>query len=185
VSAIDRNDMKVVVSAIPFLRGMRASARHFIYTTRDAHERMTVVRESVRHLREGGTVLIFAKGQVEPDPAVLPGALESLEHWSPSLSLLLRQVPEANLLVSIVSGVLAPSCFRHPLVRLRKEQQPRQLLAEFLQVTQQMLLGRRFGLAPAVRFAAPLTAAELGGARDKQATLAAISARARDLLARL
>jgi hypothetical protein len=71
------------------------------------------------------------------------------------------------------------------LVRLRKEQQPRQLLAEFLQVTQQMLLGRRFGLAPAVRFAAPLTAAELGGARDKQATLAAISARARDLLARL
>jgi hypothetical protein len=144
-SAVGRNDLRVLVSDVPFLRHMR--------------------------------------GQVDPDPALLPGAREELQKWSPSLSLFVRQVPETVILVSIVSGVLAPSCFRHPLTRLRKEQRLKQFLAEFIQISQQVLFGRRFGLTPTVRFAEPLTAADLGGGRDAEIARATILARAESLLA--
>jgi len=182
-SCLPRDDLKIVVTDRPFLRGLHAASPHLIYTPRDAEGRMGVVREAVRHLREGGALLIFARGNVEPDPAVVPGAEEALEGWSPSVPLLLRRVPGANLVVTIVSGVLAPSALQHPLARLREGWQARQLLAEVIQVSQQMLLRRLFGLIPTVRFAAPLTAGDVGEGRDAMAALAAIVARARELLA--
>jgi len=182
-AALARDDLKVLASDVPFFRGMYATSPHFIYTDLDPHARMVVVRESERHLRAGGSLLVFASAQVDPDPAFLPGAEQALQEWSSSLSLFLRRVPETKILVTITSGVLSPACFRHPLTRLRKEQRLKQFLAEFIQISQQVLIGRRFGLTPTVRFAKPLTAVDLDGGRDAQATLAALVARARALLA--
>lgn len=182
-SLVPRDDLKIVVTGRPVFRSMYASARHLIYTPFETHERMSVVRESIRHLRAGGALLIFPYGHLEPDPEVLPGADETLQGWSPSLPLLLRRVPETNLLVTIVSGVLAPDCLRHPLTRLRKEPHLQQVLAEIVQISQQMLFGRRFGLAPTVRFAAPFQAADLTPSVDAQAILEAITGRAQKLLA--
>jgi hypothetical protein len=186
-SCLPRDDLKIIVSDVPFFRRLHGTAVHMIYTPppSEPQGRMTVIREGIRHLRAGGALLIFAKGQVEPDPATLPGAEDSIWGWSPSMPLFLRRVPEAKLLVTIVSGVLAPSCLRHPLTRLRKELQYKQVLAEFIQVSQQVLFGRRFGLVPTVRFARPLTLADLGGGRDPHAALQTIVERARGLLAHL
>jgi hypothetical protein len=161
-SALARDDLKIIVSDVPFLRHLVASAPHLIYTTGDARVRMAVTRESMRHLEAGGALLVYATGQVDPDPALLPGARESLQDWSLSLPLFLRRVPEAALVVTIVSGVLAPSCFRHPLTRLRKSQRQRQFLAEFIQIGQQVLFDRRFPLTPTVRFARLLRAGDVG-----------------------
>jgi len=184
-SSVGRDDLKVLVSDVPFLRNMVATSSNFIYTKtdQDAHSRVGAARESVRHLKAGGALLVYASAQVDPDPALLPGAREALQSWSPSLSLFVRQVPETVVLVSIVSGVLAPSCFRNPLTRLRKEQRMKQFLAEFIQISQQVLLGRRFALRPTVRFAEPLTAGDLGGGRDAEAALATVIAQAEGLLA--
>jgi hypothetical protein len=184
-SSVGRDDLKVLVSDVPFLRSMYATSSNLIYTKtdQDAHSRVGAARESVRHLKAGGALLVYASAQVDPDPALLPGAREELQKWSSSLSLFVRQVPETAVLVSIVSGVLAPSCFRHPLTRLRKEQRLKQFLAEFIQISQQVLLGRRFALTPTVRFAEPLSAADLGCGRDAEAARATIIARAEGLLA--
>jgi hypothetical protein len=182
-SCLPRDDLKIMVTDRPFLRGLHAASPHLIYTPRDTEGRMGVVRQAVHHLREGGSLLIFAHGNVEPDPALVPGAEEALEGWSPSVPLFLRRVPGASLVVTIVSGVLAPSALQHPLARLREGWQARQLLAEVLQVSQQMLLRRRFGLAPTVRFAAPLMAGDVEEVPYARAALAAIVARARELLA--
>lgn len=127
--------------------------------------------------------MVFAAGEVEPDPAVLPGAAESLRKWSGSPAWLLRQVPDAVLVVSIASHVLAPSSLRSPLTRLRKERKRKQFLAETTQISQQVLLGRRFGLVPEVRFGRPLTAADLGGGRDLEAARDVIVEHAQRLLA--
>ncbi len=181
-SLLGRDDLKAVVTDVPFLRSMYGTSPHLIYTPKEPHTRMATARESVRHLKVGGALLIFPSGQVDPDPALLPGAQAALQKWSPSLSLFLRQVPEMSVLITIVSGVLAPSCFRHPLTRLRKEQRLKQFLAEFLQISQQVLFGRRFPLIPTVRFAAPLSAAELDRGHDAQATLAGITEQAQTLL---
>jgi hypothetical protein len=184
-SCLPRNDLKVVVTDRPFFRGLHAASSYLIYTPRDTSGRMGVVREAVRHLRSGGSLLIFAHGHVEPDPEVTPGAEEALEKWSPSVPLLLRQVPGASLVITVVSGVLAPSALRHPLTRLREDWQGRQLLAEFVQIAQQVLVRRRFGLVPTVRFGNPLAASDLLAGRDLNAALAAILVRARELLAEI
>jgi hypothetical protein len=181
-SYLGREDLKVLVSDVPFLRSLHATSSHFIYTPSDAHKRMAAIRESIRHLRMGGALLVFASAQVDPDPAFLPGARRALKRWSPSLPLFLRLVPETTMLVTIVSGVLAQSCYRHPLTRLRKEQRLKQFLAEFLQVSQQVLFNRRFGLCPMVQFGQPLTAEVLGNASDTGKALRAIIAQAEELI---
>lgn len=185
-ACLPRDDLKVVVTGRPFFRAMVGTAPHLIYTPPPSSpDRMMVVREAIRHLRAGGALLIFANGQVEPDPAVLPGAEDSLPRWSQSLSILARRVPGVRLLVTVVSGVLAPSCLQHPLVRRRQDLPLKQILAEFLQISQQMVLGRRFGLKPAVRFAEPLLPSEVDGGQEAPAALAAVVARAKGLLADL
>jgi hypothetical protein len=181
-SYLGREDLKVLVSDVPFLRSLHATSSHFIYTPSDAHKRMAAIRESIRHLRMGGALLVFASAQVDPDPAFLPGAHKALKRWSPSLPLFLHLVPETTMLVTIVSGVLAQSCYRHPLTRLRKEQRLKQFLAEFLQVSQQVLFNRRFGLCPMVQFGQPLTAEVLGNASDTGKALRAIIAQAEELI---
>jgi putative hemolysin len=49
-----------------------------IFVDHKAHLNLYVVQSTIRHLRSGGSVLIFPRGRMEPDPAVLPGALESM-----------------------------------------------------------------------------------------------------------
>jgi hypothetical protein len=128
---------------------------------------------------------VYAGGKVEPDPAVLPGAKEALQDWSGSLAWFLRQVPDAVLVVTIVSNVLAASCLRNPVTRLRKEQRRKQFLAETVQVGQQVLLGRRFPLTPEIRFGLPLRSCDLGGGRDAEAARAIIVEQAERLLAEI
>ena len=182
---LGRDDLRVPVSDVPVLRHLRATAPHLIYTHLgdDSHARISAARESVRHLRAGGALLVYAAGKVEPDPAVLPGAREALQDWSGSLAWFSRQVPEAVLVVTIVSDVLAASCLRSPVTRLRKELRRKQFLAETAQIGQQILFGRRFPLTPEVRFGRPLRAEDLGGGRDPEAARAAIVAEAEGLLA--
>ncbi len=184
-SCLGRDDLKILVSDVPFLRSLRASSSHFLYIPGDAHKRMSAIQDSVRHLRAGGALLVFASAQVDPDPAFLPGAYEALQKWSPSLPLFLRLVPETKMLVTIVSGVLAQSCYQHPLTQLRKEQRLKQFLAEFIQVGQQLLFNRRFGLCPMVQFSKPLTAAVLEEAQDARGALDVIIAQAAKLITQL
>jgi hypothetical protein len=168
-SQIQREDLRIIVSDVPILRGMHATSPHFIYVPHDPHVRMAAIRESIRHLKAGGAVLLFASSQVDPDPALLPGAVEALEKWSASAPLLMRQVPNAKLVIAITREVLAPSCYNHPLPQLRSEQRLKQFTAEFLQIGQQLLFGRRFHLTPAVSFSKALTPADLGGTQDLEA----------------
>jgi hypothetical protein len=184
-SRLGRDDLKITASDVPILRHLRATAPHLVYTYLgdDSSQRISAARESVRHLRTGGALLVFAAGEVEPDPAVLPGAAESLQKWSGSPAWLLRQVPDAVLVVTIASHVLAPSSLRSPLTRLRKEPKRKQFLAETTQISQQVLFGRRFGLVPEVRFSKPLTATDLGGGSDLETARAVIVAQAERLLA--
>jgi hypothetical protein len=182
IASLAREDLKIFVSDVPFLRKLVGCSPYFLHTPGDPHARMAALRAGIQHLRAGGALLVFATGVVDPDPALRPGAREALQGWSASLPLLVRQAPETATLVTLVSGVVAPACFHHPLTRLRREPPMKQFLAEFLQISQQVLFHRRFPLTPTVRFALPLTAAELGHGRDPQAALATLIGRAESLL---
>ncbi len=74
--------------------------------------------------------------------------------------------------------MLAPECLRYPGVSRQPAQWQQQRLAEYLQVAQQVMLGRRFGLRPRVAFSHPFTAADLGDA----GVLPGVIARVRETL---
>lgn len=152
-SQIPRQDLKVVASGLGFLRHLPELSRHLIYVPRyDTQGRMGVVRSVIHHLSDGGAVLIFPGGNIEPDPAVLPGAPDALGSWSNSLDVVLRRVPQAQVVVSIVSGVLTRAALRNPLSPFLRTGRDRQKVAEIIQVGLQMLLRTPLGLAPRVTF---------------------------------
>ncbi|MEW6567853.1 MAG: 1-acyl-sn-glycerol-3-phosphate acyltransferase [Chloroflexota bacterium] len=169
-ASVGRQDLKIVASGLPFIRGLPRTARHLIYATVDPHDRMGTVRAMIRHLRQGGAVLIFPSGKVDPDPAVLPGAEEALRTWSPSTGLVLRTLPETRVLMGVVSGVLSGANLRNPIARLRKELRERQLVAEMLQVIRQMLFEGSEMLTARLTLSAPIAGEQLAkpgqGARE-------------------
>jgi hypothetical protein len=183
VANLPRDDLKAVATGQPFFRHLGAGRRYLIFTPREGSGRSTVVREMIRHLDDGGSLLIMPSGNVDPDPAILPGAPEALNRWSPSLELILRRRPETQVLVTIVSGVLSPRWLHHPLVRFRKGARERQLLAEMLQTIQQTVFGRRLSFTPRVTFAQPITGAELQDRGGSGSLLASLIERAQAVLA--
>ena len=178
MSCIPRKDLKVLLSDVPFTRTFSTARRYFIYVPPEAGGRSATLRASIEHLRSGGSLLIFAHGDVEPDPEVGPGAWESIQDWSRSAEIMLRQVPESWLQVTIASGVLARKFVRNPIVRIRKSPARRQKLAEVLQLSQQMVFPSSVRTHVHVSFVKPVKGVDLA----KQEVMPALIRIARRLL---
>jgi 1-acyl-sn-glycerol-3-phosphate acyltransferase len=136
-AALRRRDVRVVATGMGFLRHLPATAKHLIFSSQDTGQRIAVVRGMLRHLRNGGAVIIFPTGTVDPDPELMSGLESTVDHWSPSLSLLLERVPETRLLAAVTSGVLLPWAYRHPLPALRRLPRDQQKAAEIMQIAWQ------------------------------------------------
>jgi hypothetical protein len=182
-AALPRNDMKIIASGFPFLQRLPTASQHLIFVSAAVQERMATVRSAIRHLQEGKSLLIFPSGRVEPDPAVLPGASQAMEAWSPSLELILRRVPDARVLVTITSGVLSPSFIHNPLIKIWREKRDPQAVAEVIQVIIQMLFPSRVRLTPHISFDLPLTSSELVKCTEGDSIINSIISRARQNLA--
>jgi 1-acyl-sn-glycerol-3-phosphate acyltransferase len=170
-SSLPRNDLKVVATGVPFFQTFRVAREHLLLVPREGPGRSTTLRGMLRHLESGGSLMLFPGGNVEPDPAFLPGAREALARWSPSVELLLRRLPDTQVLPTIVSGVLSPRWLRHPLVRRLPNVRDRQRLAEFLMGIQQFVLGQRQRFMPDVTFGQPFTAGDLAGGESLMSSL--------------
>jgi hypothetical protein len=162
LSCISRQDVSVLISDVPFTRALSAARRHFIFVPLGTGGRGPALRASIDHLRRNGSLLLFAHGDVEPDPELGPEASETLENWSRSVEIMLREVPECRLQVAIVSGVLMRRFARSPLVRIRKDPARRQKLAEALQFCQQVVSPRSVRTHVHISFADPVRGADLG-----------------------
>lgn len=183
LACLPRDDVKVIVSEISILHRLPAVDPYFISIGPAAARSVTAAKAGVRHLQQGGALFLFPGGIVDPDPAFMPGAVESLARWSPSLELFLRRVPETRVVVTIVSGVLSPGWFKSPMTRLRQERKDRQKIAEACQVAQQMLWPHSIRLRPLITFDQPLAVSELSQMGSAGSWLAAIQERAWLLLA--
>lgn len=152
---VNRPDYKVIIGDIPFFEHLSHVSRHAIFApdNNNTAGRMQVMRESIRHLRNGGALLIFPRGSIEPDPVFMPHPDAEFDHWSRSLEIFMQRVPQLQILITIVSGVISPSAMRHPITWFRKTRPDRQRLAFLYQLARQMLSGREiFGLMPRVTF---------------------------------
>jgi hypothetical protein len=152
---VNRPDYKVIIGDIPFFEHLPHVSKHAIYAPDPGNTagRMQVMRESIRHLRSGGALLIFPRGEIEPDPDFMPHPDEEFHHWSRSLEIFMNRVSGLQILVTIASGVISQSIFHHPITWLRRHRPDRQRLAFLYQLARQMLAGKEiFGLTPRVTF---------------------------------
>jgi len=182
ISKIPRPDVNVIISDIPFFKYMPNSRKHVFYATSEPSSRMNTVRASIRHREEGGCLVIFATGLIDPDPEVWgeAEARQHLEHWSPSLELFLKKVPQTKLVVTIASGVLDPGWAESPITHIVKPGIDRRRLAEFGQVISQLLRPGHKLYTPHLSFDPPVTLDDLG--RSKGEVMPNIISRAKALL---
>jgi hypothetical protein len=111
-AATPRDDLRVIAAERPFLDALPHTSRHLLTVAETYGGRSGVARAAARHLRGGGGVLIFPAGRIEPDPAVLPGAVEALDHWSSSADLFARLTPGLTVVPVVVSGVISSWALR-------------------------------------------------------------------------
>jgi 1-acyl-sn-glycerol-3-phosphate acyltransferase len=179
-ASVPRPDLRILALNRPFLQALPNVTRHLLYIP-EKGDRMPVVRAAAAELREGRAVLTFPAGEIEPDPAALgaPGAVESLQHWSQSVGLFARLVPQTRIVPAIVSGVVSAGALRNPLTRLRRARKDRERMAAALQV----MIPAYQGTTVRVAFGPPLVGAELIAAgADAAAITRAAAERARQLV---
>jgi len=150
-----RPDYKVIIGEIPFFKNLPNVSRNSIFAPapNDISGRMQAVPQIIHHLKKGSAILIFARGGIEADPAFMPEADAEFDKWSRSLEIFLRKVPQTQILVTMVSGVITKSAMSHPITRFREIRPDRQRLAFMYQMIRQILSGKEiFGLTRRVTF---------------------------------
>jgi hypothetical protein len=147
------------------VRALENVAQRTFFVTDRSGERLAVVRQVTRYIQRGGAVLICPAGKIEPDPAVMPGAVESLQTWSDSLGLFIRIAPQAVVAPTLVSGVVYGPALHHPLTRLRRSARDRERIAATLQAYWQSTGRITRHINVRIEFGKPLSAVELN-ARD-------------------
>jgi 1-acyl-sn-glycerol-3-phosphate acyltransferase len=179
LASLRRPDLRIIAADWPFFRALPCTSRHLFYVPQRTDGRREVFRQVVGYLRQGGAVLAFPRGELEPDPAIEAGAVESLGRWSRSIGLLIRLVPEARVVPAVVSGVLSARAQRHPLTRLRRQPEGRKRLGEIIQI---FATAYQSGTVRVV-YGSPLPAAELlATSEDAAALTAAVVGRVRRLM---
>ena len=143
LACLKRDDVKIVAQQKGFMRILRNINRHMLTIEPDSTFKLTAIREIIRALNEGMAVVIFPKGQLEPDPAIIPGAIESLDGWSDSIGIFLNKVPETRLLPVLVSGVLTEKAWNSHFAKLGWNPKRRQ---QFAMATQ--FVAQRFSKNP-------------------------------------
>jgi 1-acyl-sn-glycerol-3-phosphate acyltransferase len=150
---LPRQDVYTVVRANGLLRAMPNLVNHMIVVAEN--QEMTALRQIIRCLREGNTVLLFPRGQIEPDPRLnLSGAVDSLKNWTPTVEMIARHVPELQVVPAAVGGVLSVSAQNHPIARLYRKPQTR----EYVGATLQLMLNIFHDVKIAVQIGEPIPA---------------------------
>jgi 1-acyl-sn-glycerol-3-phosphate acyltransferase len=161
IAALGQADLRVIALNRPFLLSLPNLSKHLYFVTDDPNERVTLVRQVSKHLRSGGSVLTFPAGHNEPDPDVYPGAVESLSSWTDSAGVFIRLAPETVVVPVCVRNVSWKKTAHHPLTRIRRTPDDRQLLASAMQLLFNVMFKSR-PLTVRVQIGKPITFKQLG-----------------------
>jgi hypothetical protein len=179
-AAIDRVDLKIIALHRPFLVSLTNTTERLFFIDHDPAERMRAVRQVTTHLKNGGAALTFPAGEIEPDPQVYSGALDSLSKWTDSAGVFMRFAPQTRIVPVLVSGVIWEKTARHWLIRFKRTRLEREKLAAALQLLAMITRDAR-PTTVHVQFAKPITLDEVGSTAA-QAIHQVVIGRMRELL---
>jgi 1-acyl-sn-glycerol-3-phosphate acyltransferase len=178
---IPRPDLRIIVSETRFYHTLPHIGQNLIYVTRGGDQRMLALRQAILHLHQGGAILQFGTGTIEPDPAYTSLAQIPLSQWSRSVEIMLRKAQETTLVLAGASGVLLKKYLGHPLTRLRRKPVDRRRVAEFLQVIAQLMHPENFNGETRISFSNQIKMADLLKSDDRN-LMAGVITRATELL---
>jgi 1-acyl-sn-glycerol-3-phosphate acyltransferase len=179
-AAINRSDLKIIALHRPFLALLANTTRQLFFIDDDSSKRMNAVRQAASHLRNGGSALTFPAGEIEPDPLVYPGALDSLDKWTNSAGIIARFARDVKIVPVLVSGVIWERTARYWLTHIKRTRIEREKLAAALQLLALILRDARPNTVH-VQFAKPITLDEVGST-DSQAIHEVVIERMRGLI---
>lgn len=179
-AAIRRVDLKIIAMHRPFLVALKSTTMHLFFIDDDPSKRMNAVRQVAAHLKNGGAALTFPAGEIEPDPDVYEGALDSFNKWMDSAAVFLRFARDAVIVPALVSGVVWEKTAHHPLTRIKRTRVDREKLAAALQLLAMVSRNER-PTTVQIQFAKPVTLEEVGST-DAQAIHQIVLERMRELL---
>lgn len=179
-AAIRRADLKIIAIHRPFLVALKNATEHLFFIDDDPSKRMNAVRQVAAHLKNGGVALTFPAGEIEPDPDVYEGALDSFNKWMDSAAVFLRFARDAVIVPTLVSGVVWEKTARHPLTRIKRTRVDREKLAAALQLLAMVSRNER-PTTVQIQFARPIKLEEVGST-DAQAIHKIVLGRMRELL---
>jgi 1-acyl-sn-glycerol-3-phosphate acyltransferase len=159
--ALRRPDLKIIALDRPFLNTLPNMSKQLFYVKNDLASRITLVRQVTSHLRAGGSALTFPAGEIEPDPDIYPGAIESLQTWTDSVEVFIRMAPETAVLPVLVRNVIWDKAANLPLLKIKKTKDEREKLAAALQLLS-MVLWNFKPVSVTVQIGKPITIKELG-----------------------
>jgi 1-acyl-sn-glycerol-3-phosphate acyltransferase len=160
-AAIPRADLKIIALHRPFLAALTNVSQQLFFIKSEPAEGRDTIRQVSQHLRDGGAALTFPAGEIEPDPEVYPGALDSLNNWTDSARVFIRFAPRTKIVPVLVSGVIWERTAHHWLTRLKRTRFDRERLAAALQLLAMVTRDARPTVVN-VRFAKPITLDEIG-----------------------
>jgi hypothetical protein len=133
-TAIPRNDVRVLAADRPLLRALPNIAARLICVPDDARGRALAMRQAIQHVRQGGALLTFPAGRIEPDPALMADAASTLPSWSDFTALLCRTIPDLPVVGVLISGVISGRALRNRWVQRINERKDREWTAATLQL---------------------------------------------------
>ncbi|AHC15901.1 hemolysin [Salinispira pacifica] len=129
LSQIPTENLKILVKSRRFFHMMPELKKYLILLSPSSRQRIPQMRRARNHLRDGGSLLMYPAGEIEPDPDLdplvfpaKPGHWEfpELRVWSRFPRMLLRDFSRNGQELSVrccrVSSVYHRRYFRHPFV---------------------------------------------------------------------
>lgn len=159
-SSINRTDLRIIAIHRPFLEALRNTTNQLFFIDEEPAKRMNAVRQVAAHLKNGGAALTFPAGEIEPDPDIYDGALDSLDNWTDSAGVFIRFARDTKIVPVLVSSVVWDRTARHPLTRLKRARTEREKLAAALQILIVITQNAKPNTVH-VRFAEPITLEEI------------------------
>ena len=127
-----RRDLKIIAAEREILQLIPNIRGRLLFVNPRAGGRSGLLRDATNHLRQGGILLTFPAGTIEPDPSVR--VVNPLAGWSESSELFVRLVPDTLVLPIAVSGVISRTAQQHRIAKCFTDPKEREWAAATLQV---------------------------------------------------
>jgi hypothetical protein len=171
VALASRPDLKIIASERDIFQFIPNVRSRLFFVGSQTRRRSGLLRDAANHLRQGGALLTFPAGTIEPDPSIR--VVDPLAGWSDSAELLVRLVPETVVLPVAVSGVISSTAQQHRIARCFSDQKEREWAAATLQVLSRRLRDTQ----TRVVIGEPILSGECGGRPAISAAMISLLAR--------